>query len=65
MHVSTGDVNVNVQYQHENGNADINRLPRISTTDTVACNAVIHGLDHLMLPVGLEELKSSLSPSIE
>ncbi|MGK3739651.1 MAG: hypothetical protein ACI90V_006498 [Bacillariaceae sp.] len=46
-----------VKYQNGNGNTKHGSLPKITTNDIMACNGIIHAIDHVMFPVMLEELE--------
>jgi len=56
------------KYQNGNGNTKTGTLPEIATTDTRACNGIIHTLDDVMFPVALSQLEeadaSSASASV-
>mmetsp|Transcript_10099 Transcript_10099/g.11534 ORF Transcript_10099/g.11534 Transcript_10099/m.11534 type:complete len:262 (-) Transcript_10099:203-988(-) len=44
------------KYQNGNGNTKTGSMPEINTADHMACNGVIHTLDHVMFPVSLSQL---------
>merc|ERR1719148_674013 len=44
------------KYQNGNGNTKTGSMPEIDTADHMACNGVIHTLDHVMFPVSLSQL---------
>jgi len=44
------------KYQNGNGNTKTGSMPEIDTADHLACNGVIHTLDHVMFPVSLAQL---------
>jgi len=44
------------KYQNGNGNTKTGSMPEIDTADHMACNGVIHTLDHVMFPVSLAQL---------
>merc|ERR1719148_178023 len=44
------------KYQNGNGNTKTGSMPEIDTADHMACNGVIHTLDHVMFPVLLSQL---------
>merc|ERR1712238_187947 len=44
------------KYQNRNGNTKTGSMPEIDTADHMACNGVIHPLDHVMFPVLLSQL---------
>jgi len=44
------------KYQNGNGNTKTGSMPEIDTADHMACNGVIHPLDHVMFPVLLSQL---------
>jgi len=45
------------KYQTGNGNTKTGSLPEILSADQMACNGVIHTLDHVMFPVSLRQLE--------
>jgi len=53
-----------VKYQKGNGNTKHGSLPEISPSkETMACNAIIHSIDHLMFPVHLNEMGEPVETS--
>jgi len=54
-----------VKYQNGNGNTKHDGLPqpKIETQDMIACNGIIHGIDHIMFPVSLGKSKTTKSPA--
>jgi len=44
-----------VKYQTGNGNRRLDLPPKIISKDLRACNGIIHGVDHVMMPVVLKE----------
>jgi len=45
-----------IKSQNGNGNNKLGLLPTIISTDLVACNGIIHGIDQVMMPVVLEKI---------
>ena len=48
-----------IKYQKGNGNTKHGSLPKILSTDKMACNGVIHTLDYVMFPVSLTQLEDN------
>merc|ERR1712085_49837 len=51
------------KYQNGNGNTKTGSMPEIDTADHMACNGVIHTLDHVMFPVSLSQLHADAAAS--
>ncbi|OEU06893.1 hypothetical protein FRACYDRAFT_252523 [Fragilariopsis cylindrus CCMP1102] len=57
----TDDVTI-VKYQNGNGNTKHGSMPKIVTKDVLACNGIIHSINHIMFPVFLKEYKETDMP---
>ena len=60
----SGGIKTIVKYQNGNGNTKHGSMPKILTKDVVACNGIIHSINHIMFPVYLKEYRGiALQPS--